>query len=510
MELASMLAGERFSDRPASVCPVIGAILRAYNDGLDDQRRNDVYRYAAEAVGTRGDFSLARRRAEASLRLPQTKGLMCRALLIGLVALFAVTASASAATVGASSYSVSQVGPGHYQITYTPYVVTGSRDPNVWPFTSNSIWNMPIGSGAQYVKFHATKDAHGGEVATSGITTGVSGTGAGMALDGNQMPLGWGYGVNLGGDINYIIKTSSTDPLRTVYQQQAWGPGRCNGTTLAQPYSGGPTPWKIRIPDSLVIADATNGTPNAVSAVVQPDGSIFSFSVTARCVAGADDFHGTPSWQFTPGVTTQQLAADENIYSTGIYGGHGGSGMSSYGGVLTAGDMAGTAPIHHALSMDINGAEYLYRNPNTGVGFVWPAATQDAASWQPNYYGGYHGHYPALRMGSLLAIPPDVTAASLGLTDPVAVKLFHAMQDYGVYIVDDTGWSSVDVNATPEAAGYVYAGLPGSPWGGTQPKYNQLGSVYGKLAVVGNNGPSSIGGGGTPRVPLAPPLAAKP
>lgn len=30
MELASMLAGERFSDRPGSVCPVVGALLRAH------------------------------------------------------------------------------------------------------------------------------------------------------------------------------------------------------------------------------------------------------------------------------------------------------------------------------------------------------------------------------------------------------------------------------------------------------------------------------------------------
>jgi hypothetical protein len=67
MELASMLAGERFSDRPASVCPIIGALLRAYNDNIDDERRDDLYRYAAEAVGTRGDFRLQLRRAEITL-----------------------------------------------------------------------------------------------------------------------------------------------------------------------------------------------------------------------------------------------------------------------------------------------------------------------------------------------------------------------------------------------------------------------------------------------------------
>jgi hypothetical protein len=53
MELASMLAGEEFSDHPRSVCPVIGSFLRAYNDTIDDTRRQDLYRYAASVVGTR-------------------------------------------------------------------------------------------------------------------------------------------------------------------------------------------------------------------------------------------------------------------------------------------------------------------------------------------------------------------------------------------------------------------------------------------------------------------------
>jgi hypothetical protein len=64
MELASMLAGERFSDAPRSVCPVIGAFLRTYNDRLDDDRRQDLYRYAAAVVGTRSNRATERLRAE--------------------------------------------------------------------------------------------------------------------------------------------------------------------------------------------------------------------------------------------------------------------------------------------------------------------------------------------------------------------------------------------------------------------------------------------------------------
>jgi hypothetical protein len=53
MELASMLAGERFSDHPRSVCPVLAMVLRAYNDGIDDERRQDLYTYASIVVGSR-------------------------------------------------------------------------------------------------------------------------------------------------------------------------------------------------------------------------------------------------------------------------------------------------------------------------------------------------------------------------------------------------------------------------------------------------------------------------
>jgi hypothetical protein len=67
MELASMLAGERFSDRPGSVCPVIGAILRAYNDNTEEVLRQDLYRYASEVVGTRASFELQCRRATVAL-----------------------------------------------------------------------------------------------------------------------------------------------------------------------------------------------------------------------------------------------------------------------------------------------------------------------------------------------------------------------------------------------------------------------------------------------------------
>jgi len=63
MELASMLAHEPFSDHPEAVCPVIAAFLRAYNDKLADEPREELYEYVCRVVGTSG------RRSDRSARL---------------------------------------------------------------------------------------------------------------------------------------------------------------------------------------------------------------------------------------------------------------------------------------------------------------------------------------------------------------------------------------------------------------------------------------------------------
>jgi hypothetical protein len=63
MELASMLAGESFSDRPSCVDPVIGGLLRAYNDSVDGERRQELYRLASAVVGSAATLDVERARA---------------------------------------------------------------------------------------------------------------------------------------------------------------------------------------------------------------------------------------------------------------------------------------------------------------------------------------------------------------------------------------------------------------------------------------------------------------
>ena len=59
-----MIAGEPFSDRPRSVCRVIGALLRAYNDLSPDSRRQDLYRCASDVIGSRASTDVEALRVE--------------------------------------------------------------------------------------------------------------------------------------------------------------------------------------------------------------------------------------------------------------------------------------------------------------------------------------------------------------------------------------------------------------------------------------------------------------
>jgi hypothetical protein len=74
MELASMLAEERFSDRAATVSPVIGAFLRTYNDGVDDGRRQDLYPVAALIVGSAAGRAVEAERATRCLDFARRLG----------------------------------------------------------------------------------------------------------------------------------------------------------------------------------------------------------------------------------------------------------------------------------------------------------------------------------------------------------------------------------------------------------------------------------------------------
>ncbi|HYM14368.1 MAG TPA: hypothetical protein VEZ14_02285 [Dehalococcoidia bacterium] len=323
----------------------------------------------------------------------------------------------------------------------------GTRDKTLWPFSSTGIWNMPIGSGAAYI------------------------------------PAGIAPASSVSIDEEFILFPSPADPLVPVYTNAIWGAGRCQEISYA---------YDINLPDGFVVQDAAPPyTPNAVAAILSGDGrTLKQMNPVSRCQPGG-------------ALTAGWLAPDQDIYGDGILGGHGGSGLSGIGGSIRLGELTGPDPIRHALKVNLWGQRWL--SPSDG-GFRWPAVHADASYNDPQARNGYGGALPQLRMGALLAIPPGVDISALGLKTDAARKLAWTMQNYGAYVVDNTTWDShaLDVQSGVAAefrAAYGY-GIEASqgPW------FDDVMKIFAALSVVDNNAPSSVGGGGVPREPLAPPI----
>lgn len=321
-----------------------------------------------------------------------------------------------------------------------------TRDKFLAPFSSTSPWNMPIGANAQYIEANIGK--------------------AGYA----------------GADKEYFYILKAGDPLRPVYAPGTWGEGRCTGTQSMG--------ISLPIPDDLIVQDATSkpySTPNNASAFLMPDGkTLVQLEPLARCQPGGSIY----GWRYP----------DVDIYGEGIGGAHFGSGLSSIGGSIRKGELTNNQPIRHALKVNIWGEKYLYHS-QSNPGFRWPADRADAKAANQ-----YHGKNPALVQGSLLAIPASTTQESLNLQTPAAKKLFHALQDYGAYVADDAGWDAhyidMDKGVIDEfrsSFGYDFEGSGGQ-------FYDDFMKLFQALHIVDNNKASSVGGGGTPRAALAPPI----
>src|SRR2546423_15426530 len=75
VELASVLAGEKFSDRPHCVCDVIAAFLRAWNDRAGHAERQRLLPFAERIAASRRTREISRIRRNICL---DWSGIPCR------------------------------------------------------------------------------------------------------------------------------------------------------------------------------------------------------------------------------------------------------------------------------------------------------------------------------------------------------------------------------------------------------------------------------------------------
>lgn len=347
-----------------------------------------------------------------------------------------------------------------------------ARDPFLQPFAVTSIWNTPIGSGATY--------------AAAGLT------GTPRPGEWTQMPYG---------DDDHIVMKPSAPMTALNYSSVAWGGGnRCTAT--------GSLMTTVPLPSSYVVPN--NNGNDSLSSVLADGVTLVEGQPFSRCTAGAA---GTIT--FVAG-TTSSLTGD------GILGGRGGSGMSVLGGTLRIGELRpGQTGPKHALKVNVYAKQALFKATTGAEAYRWPAAHGD--SYAVGWYGteatggssAGNNTNTNMKMGALLAIAASVNITALGLETEPGRQLAWTLQNYGAYIVDDTYAPGFAFSTEDSPDGNFRAQFQ-SDYGYT---FNQneistdtawrrdVKRLIQALSVVTNNTSSTIGGGGTPRQPLAASLS---
>jgi hypothetical protein len=338
------------------------------------------------------------------------------------------------------------------------------RDQNLWPFAAESVWNTPLGSGAEWAPANLYP----------------------TAADAPQ---------SFFSDDDYFITTTADDPSTAWYSQGWWGPpydeAHCN---ITGPYHG-----NITFPYNRTVTAFGN---NNAAAILQPDNrSLVLTQPLYRCTPGSpilslyDSDHGTA-----------------DIRGNGTWGGHGGSSLSALGGAIRLGELLpGAAPMRHALKLELYAKQYYYNHTPC---FHWPALNCDGYYNDPSSPLAYGGTDPLLTPGALLAVPPAaVPALNASLQTEPARRILFSLANYGGYIVDDTAWYRGTFCTEHGVTDEFYAAYGFSfnvDNSTTVPQetqwYADLLALFRSLQIVSNNGPNSIGGGGDPVQPLAPPF----
>lgn len=314
---------------------------------------------------------------------------------------------------------------------------TANRSPYTWPFSWDSIWNIPIASTATY--------------AAAGITS-----------DGS-------YETSGGADYD---STDPTFPVKSLSDARL-----ANGSIgAASVYT-----------DPNMVA---GGEWNTCSAFLGTDNMTVYQGQTTELTAG-----GNPSF----GGTADNTWPTVNIEGTGITGCHGGSGLSGLGGTISLADLTQSGPITHALKVALDG--YLnYSNANGGYRWPATNADGGYDTpGNGNYYGGSNtnvneGSLLALPTSISPSSFSNPTVQKLAtamqdygayIVDTTATSTFDFSFVVTNYNASSTLVSDVCTTATP----------CGSPSSNTSVFSSQIDTLLKDLEVITNNTSSTPGGG---------------
>jgi hypothetical protein len=339
-----------------------------------------------------------------------------------------------------------------------PAPAPAGRNATLWPFASDSPWNTPIGSGA------ALESASGALTSMIRSTT--------LKTQDGSSSMNMVTWMNADSYSHPVYTATNSDPMATI--SQTYG-----------------APVTARVPASATPAVGTDKHMH----VIQPDGGTI-----------------VEMWDVTRNSSTSLTAgriAVVNLLGSGIGPDNGvrAYGGSAVGGLIRKWEVDPSDPnytdgvIRHAIAIAVPNGMLKYTGGNAGYdaagygtakGYVWPATEQDYSSpW------AYYGTIP---MGQLFTIPKSVNIDTLGLSS-AARAVAKAMQDYGAYVTDCTGPGTVAFYAEPTVPSAWLGDVAGPNWSASS-----LTTIRKNLVAVTNNGPTSVGGGGSRPIASAPAL----
>jgi hypothetical protein len=257
-----------------------------------------------------------------------------------------------------------------------------------------------------------------------------------------------------------LYRALASDPLKTVYQ----------GPTPGLPIPNGAPQGQYHIAHDPPVTPGS-GTDRGL-AMFEPGGAV------------SDEMwhtYNNLAWVNVGGFSRHDLVNGDGFAPLMGFGPRAG-GASFSGGLMRTWELR-AATIRHALALALT------RRRMT-PSYIAPATSIDAN------HASYAGPVP---MGRLVALAPDVSIGSLGLTSAAGRTIAQALQTYGAYVVDTGG--SLALFAERSAGSLVVPARQADPNGNSDMK-----RIVRHLRCVSNNLAPSWGGGGTPLVPPPPPF----
>ncbi|OYV34958.1 MAG: hypothetical protein B7Z80_19775 [Rhodospirillales bacterium 20-64-7] len=311
-----------------------------------------------------------------------------------------------------------------------PPPTSGTRDPSQIPFASNSIFNLPLGTGAQWISNAQLSSAN------VYVNTTIS---------------GWNEN---------IYTSSASDPLVTITDT-----GAVDGT---------PQTFHVHIPVGAVPA---SGTDNTFSVDDTSTHTWYSF--------GAFQWTGT-------NTATVSTGSGESDYGSGLAVAS--SNWDEGVGTLRESDLQ-AGSINHMLRMELPTDMLMsYTNSvNQLAPYAWPQTQEDGFAINGNGGPPYTGTIP---YGVTIGIPDTAIEPADVAANAGANMLWHALQNHGAMVRDSGGSGDTVIfqaDQTVNGNDPLILGM------------NQFGAeIMAQTKILGNQGPNSVNGGGTPVVPLDP------